>query len=232
MRLTPEREAKIRRFSAEWGGVTEDMLIDLFDEIDAMRVELDEVKAQRNALLDEHDATEIGRVRARLTAHDWDVDSSPAVCIDRMAAELARWRHLPDATQQPELPECVTLWRATREVNRHWVGGYGTSIDVPNDCLRWLATASPTAIVAAASSEDVEALALFQVDDPGLMTGEEREAYDRATIVDPATHVVLPRAEVGAWLRATHAVWSELDDGDDFIADMPPALRALRKGGE
>jgi hypothetical protein len=50
MRLTPEREAKIRRFSVQWGAATEDMLIDLLDEIDAMREELAESKRAREDL--------------------------------------------------------------------------------------------------------------------------------------------------------------------------------------
>lgn len=35
------------------------------------------------------DATEVGRVKARLCAHDWDVEESPADCVDGMAKRIA-----------------------------------------------------------------------------------------------------------------------------------------------
>jgi hypothetical protein len=102
-----------------------------------------------------------------------------------------------------------------------------------------LATASPAAIVAAASSEDAEALSREQAEnrshwspprerwqthrgDPTLLDVVGELALARAAIVDQASHVVLPRAEVEEWIVGLRSY------NDDCMFDyMPPALREL-----
>jgi hypothetical protein len=151
-------------------------------------------------------------------AHEYCGAACSAQRHERPAAELA--------AQQPELPKCVrefrantTTWSQVRDTLN-----MGT---VHRQCLDWLATASPAAIVAAASSEDVdtiEGLRHAAAVNRGTfeLNANEQAALSRATIVDPATHVVLPRAEVEEWIVGLRSY------NDDCMFDyMPPALREL-----
>jgi hypothetical protein len=259
MRLTPEREAKIRRFSAQWGGATEDMLIDLLDEIDAMRVELAAVvtgnaaninwrpavaKTETVAALPECAGCASDLREALDEVRKWLTNDEPSACdlVDSLwtiveAPEVKRLR-LRAAEQQPELPERYEGAPPDKDP------GDMTSAELRVECRRWrddwdkLAHAigandqPPAAIVAAASSEDAEALRFEQRQFAipgahearyiGALQAEHVPCFMRATIVDPATHVVLPRAEVEAWIVGLRSY-----DDDVMFDYMPPALREL-----
>jgi hypothetical protein len=262
MRLTPEREAKIRRFSAQWGGATEDMLIDLLDEIDAMRVELAAVvtgnaaninwrpavaKTETVAALPECAGCASDLREALDEVRKWLTNDEPSACdlIDSLwtiveAPEVKRLR-LRATAQQPELPEFVQevvglldaldgmqSWDSGTAIGLHMatlralLGGDECRSQMPR------ATAPPAAIVAAASSEDAKVLRNVAERYAGGMpvyADARQEALDAlvdSIIVDPSTHVVLPRADVEEWIVGLRSY------NDDVMFDyMPPALREL-----